>query len=171
MTRFLVCFFLCSGVFANKCDIPFTPEQNALLHLSYAVGEPHDLGYTMAALTWKESFVGRHIVRINPSDGAHGSYGVTHILLTTAMYLTDVDSTWEAKAELAPRLMRDDIYTLHLSLRYLLNFSDRPYRKMVEKYNGSGKMAEEYADAVIKKVHVLQECKYFAQMDDERFVK
>ena len=164
-------FLLATPTWAEDCDISFTPEQNALLHLAHAVGEPHDLGYTLAALTWKESFVGAHIVRINPSDGKHGSYGVTHILLTTAMWMTGVESSWEGKAELAPKLMRDDIYTMNLSLRYLLRFEHLPYRKQVERYNGQGPQAEEYANAVIDRVRLLQNCEYFNHsLDMRRFV-
>jgi hypothetical protein len=151
-----------------ECDFSFTPEQNSLLHLAYAVGQPHDLGYTMAAITWKESFVGRHIIRINPNDGKNGSYGVTHILLDTAMWMLDIDSTWEAKAELAPRLMRDDIFTLHLSLKYLLRFNHLPWRKQVERYNGQGDLARSYADDVTKRVNLLLKCKYFSQSIDNR---
>lgn len=158
-----VLLVLLATITIAKAECRFTPEQNAVLHLAYAVGQPHDLGYTMAALAWKEGFVGRYIVRINPNDGEHGSYGVTHVLLTTAMWMLDVDSTWEAKAKLAPKMMNDDIYTLHLSLEYLQRFDHLPWRQQIAKYNGAGQRAEAYAEDVVKRVGVLTSCKYFSQ--------
>ena len=49
-----------------------TPKQRDLLQVAYNYGKEHDLGYTMAAIAWQESFVGNEIVPINLQDPSAG---------------------------------------------------------------------------------------------------
>lgn len=148
---------LSSDASAQECPT-FTPEQDVLIRKAHAIGDWYDLGYTLAAITWKESIVGRYIVRINATDGKWGSYGVGNMLLTTAMELTGEDNYWRAKATLAPKLINDDVEALKMSLRYLNRHRDLGWREMIAKYNGQGPDAERYRQDVVRRVTVLQEC-------------
>lgn len=136
----------------------FTHEQDVLIRKAHAIGNQYDLGYTLAAITWKESIVGRYIVRINASDGKWGSYGVGNMLLTTAMELTGEENYWRAKATLAPKLINDDTEALKMSLRYLNRHRDLGWRGMITKYNGRGPDADNYRRDVVRRVSILQRC-------------
>lgn len=49
-----------------------TQEQKSILVQAYQLGAPYDLGYTLAAIAWQESFVGDRIVPINLQDPSAG---------------------------------------------------------------------------------------------------
>lgn len=142
---------------ATSCPT-FTHEQDILVRKAHAIGSSHDLGYTLAAITWKESIVGDYIVRINATDGQWGSYGVGNMLLTTAMEMEGVENYWRAKARLAPKLINDDVEALSLSMRYLLRHKSLGWRAMIVKYNGRGADAVRYQKDVVRRVSVLQRC-------------
>lgn len=161
--KFIVAMLLSSAVAAN-CEFGFSKDQEKLMRLAYATGYPDDLGYTLASIAWKESFVGKYIIRDNVKDGNYGSFGVTHVQLSTAMHMLGIKNSWQARQDLLPRMVTDDVFTLRLSLRYLKQHSDLPYRQMVSRYNGRGEMAEKYAEDVINRVHRLINCNYFKDM-------
>lgn len=151
---------LARPVESSECQT-FTEQQSRVLQLSYVIGEPEDLGYTLAAIAMQESFVGRYVVRINPKDGKSGSYGITHVLLETAMWLEGEKSIWKAKQDIVPKLLTDDVYSLRLSIKKLKSYSGTDWKGMVKAYNGSGKMADKYLDKIIKHVKMLKQCNYF----------
>jgi len=136
----------------------FTHEQDILIRKAHAIGGTYDLGYTLAAITWKESIVGKYIIRINPTDGSLGSYGVSHVLLTTAMELVGETNRWRARSVLAPRLIQDDVFALKTSLKRLLSHQNLGWRTMIRKYNGRGPKAEAYMRDVVRRVGILQTC-------------
>lgn len=141
----------------------FSPELDRAVWMAHAVGDPHERGHTLAAIVWRESGgVVPYVIRINPGDGDHGSYGVTHMQLTTAMQLVGETNVWAAKDWLAPRLMEDDAFALGLSVRYLEQHADRDWHGQVAKWRGAGPLAEEYADDVTARANRLQACNYFA---------
>lgn len=142
---------------AQECP-RFTIEQEILLRKAHAVGQYADWGYTLAGIVWRESIVGTHIVRVNGTDGNEGSYGVVHMQLTTAMYLLGVDNIWEGKAEIVPLLMNDDVYALNLALEYLMRHEHLGWRGMIARYNGRGEAAQLYAEDVVNKALILQQC-------------
>ena len=148
------------GVEASTCPT-HSVEQQKLIKKAYNHGLPHDLGYTLAAIAIQESFVGKHIVRLNNKDGKYGSYGVTHILLETAMYLEGYSNTWRARAELVPKLIGSDEYSMDLSISKLNRHKERGWIGMVRKYNGVGKDAITYGDKVTKHVSMLKKCYIF----------
>lgn len=142
---------------AQSCPT-FTHEQDILIRKAHAIGNYSDLGYTLAAITWKESIVGRYIVRINAKDGTLGSYGVGNMLLTTAMELEGEDNYWRAKSTLAVELINDDVKALEMSLRYLNRHRSLGWRGMITKYNGAGMNAVAYQQDVVRRVKSLQSC-------------
>ena len=162
----LIAIFLISlsSLAFSECDFNFTVEQDKLLNQAYIMGFDDDIGYALASIVWKESFVGEYVIRVNNTDGKYGSYGVTHVLLTTAMHMLGYENSRMARAELVPRMMSDDVFMLWLSLDYLKQHQKLGYRKMISRYNGKGPRAEAYANDVIKRVHKLEHCEYFKEL-------
>ena len=161
----LVCLIEVAGskVQAETLVPTFTKEQQILLDQAYIIGKPYNLGYTLQAIIWQESFVGKYVVRINPKDGKAGSYGVSHIQLTTAMALTGETNEWRAKAELLPRLMTHDAFAISLSLNilYATQKQIHNWHSVIAAYNGGlngidNPKAQVYADAISEKVKYLQ---------------
>jgi hypothetical protein len=161
MRVFLVLAVTMSMAFGGECP-DFTSEQDRLVHLAYAEGSQYDLGYTLAALLWKEAFIGEHVIRANSKDGEYGSFGVTQVQLTTAMGLVGENNSWKARAELIPLLVGDDLYAIRLGLDYLLKHRGLGYRGMIARYNGRGAAAQEYAGDVIDRVRLLERCGMFS---------
>lgn len=141
---------------AHACT--FTKEQDRLINLAASYGEPFNYQKTLAAIVVQESFVGQYVVRVNPKDGKHGSYGITHIMLDTAMWLEGVQSSWKAKARIAPRLMKDDIYALTLAKKKLDSIHKGDWMATWSKYNGGSK---EYANKIKQHIRTLESCGYF----------
>ena len=154
---------LSSQVTAESC-YNWTHEQSWLVHAAYAIGKPVDYGHTLAAIVIQESFVDDLVVRANPNDGRFGSYGVTHILLTTAMFMEGEVSSWQAKAKLLPNLINNDVETIKRSLNYI-GWIETSFRTnwfdTVAKYNGQGSMAKAYANSIVSIVKNLQDCRVF----------
>lgn len=154
---FVSVMIMSSQVRADDCPT-FTHEQDVAIRMAHAVGSYGDWGYTLAAIVWKESIVGDHIIRVNGPDGGLGSYGIGHMQLSTAMYLTGITNRWDAMANLAPRMINDDVFAMELSLKYLMKHADLGWRGMITKYNGGGEAARIYAEDVVKRVMSLQRC-------------
>lgn len=158
------------GVHASYTCDNFTEEQEQILKMAYVIGAPYDRGHTLAGIVWRESFVGRYVVRVNSKDGAYGSYGVGQMQLSTAMELTDVDSQWQARAHLAPLLMNDDIFALNMSMRLLLrNGTEERWFNSIVRYNGKGQVAIDYAKDVVERVNVLETCSLLDKAREQEF--
>lgn len=148
------------------CDT-FTEEQEQLLKMAYVVGVDYDRGYTLAGIIWRESFVGEYVIRVNSNDGDYGSYGIGHMQLSTAMYMLDVDSSWQAKSHLVPLMISDDIFSMSLSMKYLIKKDTLTnWRASIRRYNGSGSKADEYADDVIERIRVLEKCGFMQNLEN-----
>jgi hypothetical protein len=151
---------------AGQCDEnKFTAEQWAILYSAYEVGSKDDLGYTLASIAWQEGFVGNRIVRLAPKDGDRGSYSVMHIQLTTAMELLGMTNHWEAMADLAPYMIRDDVFAIKLAHKYLNKNrkQTKTWKELVRSYNGGiGGVDKDstlvYYESVRNKVNYLKSC-------------
>lgn len=141
---------------SDECN--FTVEQDRLLHLAASYGGAFDYQKTLPAIVMQESFVWKHVVRVNPSDGNLGSYGITHILLDTAMWLENVDSRWEALDKLTERLIKDDIYALHLAVQKLDSVHKGNWMNTWSAYNGGSR---KYAENIRDNIRLLSRCGYF----------
>lgn len=155
----------------------YTTEQMSMLHLAYALGKEHDLGYSLAAIVKQEGFVGRYIVRVNEADAPWGSYGITHMNLKTAMWLeggyykyskkagrevTTTPLIWKAKALLVPLLISNDFASMQYSIQKLLSVREgRSWKGMLAKYNGAGPEARKYATKLVKHVREFMACETF----------
>jgi hypothetical protein len=141
------------------CEINWTPEQWRSARIAYHAGEPYGLGYTIAAACVRESFVGPLIIRTNTRDGAYGSWGLCHMKLDTAMAEIGETNSWQARATLAPRLMRDDYFATSLAAAYMARHVERlGWRSGIARYNGG---SQEYARIVGDRALELERCGVF----------
>ena len=158
-TVILIIFVLASTLEASASICPkHTVEQRSIVLKAYSAGSPQDLGYSLAAIVIKESFVGPYVVKVNNTDGKYGSYGLTHVNLETAMWLEGYSNSWKAKQDLIPKLIHDDNYAFSVSLLKLLKHKSRGWEGMWSKYNGTGKKAKAYGKAVKSNVLMLMKC-------------
>lgn len=165
--------FTSSLLWAGSCP-SFTPSQRYVLNLAKDFGEQQDpelyevigdtIGYTMAAMVWKESFVGKHIIRFNSQDGLYGSWGVMHVQLSTVFYLDGLPNMWDTRDKQAPwyisSLISNDIMAISYGYRYLrkMMIDSGSFWGGVRRYNGSGPRAVEYMNDVRKRVKILIKC-------------
>jgi hypothetical protein len=153
----MLLLLLSTNVYGVVCP-KHTPEQSYLVAKAYYTGLPKDMGYTLAAIVIQESFVGRYVIRANNTDGRYGSYGITHVMLDTAMWLEGYNNSWKAKAEILPRLISDDDYALELALKKLHSVKSETWWSTWAKYNGSGTMAQEYARKIGAHIKMIKQC-------------
>lgn len=165
--KILIIFLLALSnlTYGQECR-NYSPNQISALHTAYSVGEPYELGLTLAAIVQQESFVGNHIIRLNSKDGKYGSYGITHINLETAMWLEGEKNSWIARAKVAPRLVVDDLYAMELALRKLETVESLGWQDMVRSYNGSVRSSKtlDYLNNIRKHIHQFKTCGVFGNV-------
>lgn len=160
MLKNLLLTTLLATSLSNAASCDFTEEQDKLLNLAISWGAPFDFEQTLPAIVMQESFVGDKVVKVNPDDGALGSYGVTHILLETGMWLEDKEFTrWEA-LELAEQLINDDDKAMELAVMKLQSVHKGNFFETWKNYNHS-EYGGKYAVAVKENIRTLRECGYF----------
>lgn len=130
----------------------YTEEQLELIQRAYDFGKVYDYGFTLAAITIKESFVGNRVLRINPNDP---SFGITHIHFGTIKHLGKL-THYEAIRE-SERLILDDELSWSYSVKKLDSIKGTFYNKW-RRYNGSGKKAEKYASSIQSLIKEMKEC-------------
>jgi hypothetical protein len=151
------CLFVYSSVaLSSECN--FTVAQDRLIKLSASYGDAFNYRKTLPAIVMQESFVGRYVVKINPNDGKLGSYGITHILLETAMWREGVDSRWEALDKIAPKLLNDDLYALKLAVKKLDSVHKGNWMNTWSAFNGGSR---KYAENIRNNIRLLERCGYF----------
>lgn len=168
----LISFLLVIGfkpVEASQCPT-FTQEQQQLIKLAYTVGSQHNsdiyritgthIGHTLAAIIWKESFIGHHVIRYSTDP----SFGVGQMKITTWFWLNEINYSYanrhyyEHKA--ISDLMTNDLYAITQTYKYLkLLIRQHESLHMARiRYNGRGAAAERYAEDVLDRVRVLTRC-------------
>lgn len=146
---------------AGTCRTGYDDEQRWLLEAAYAMGAPHGFGAELAGLIERESFdcrPGERVCRENPEDGDYGSYGVTQVQVSTALWMLGWENDEHNRAELRRVLTTCDTCALEFGLEYLLMWQERGTRGALAKYNGRGAAAQEYAQDVLERAKRLKRC-------------
>ena len=162
MKKFAIYAFLAisgSKSFASQTQCNFTEEQSRLISKAASYGLSFGYKKTLAAIVVQESFVGKYVVRINPKDGEMGSYGITHILLETAMYLEGIDNKWYAKDVVVEELIKNDLYALGLAVKKLDSIHKGDWMQTWSRYNGG---STKYANSIKNNIRKLEHCGYFS---------
>ncbi len=161
----LMAFTLATGVNAS-CDIAFSESQLDVMTRAYATGKPSDLGWTLAAISWRESRAGQDVVRM----------GNSLKWANLGSFQNQVKSTGDRAgcksrkcyADVAYRLMTDQKYASNAALNEVNYWMDRHksnLRKALASYNSGAahnSRSRNYAADVTKKTKYLQKCVSFA---------
>lgn len=163
ITAFTLMVAMTAGVkAADPCSEFFTLEQLWTLQKAYDHGESKGLGYTMAAIVWKESSAGLYLSRKDGEHWAMNSYGPFHILLKTAKRRRGCVS-WNCKG-VKQKLLNDFQYSADLAFEELSYWSDRlgNYRNALAAYNAGNawrsRDGKAYSRDIRGKVRYLQQC-------------
>lgn len=151
------CLIISSNVQAKTCN-RYTDTQLHIINTAYSYGVEKDYGYTLAAITIKESFVGNRIVRINPSDP---SFGITHIHFDTLKHLSGM-THYDAALE-SEKLITDDALSWEYSIKKLDTIKGSWWYKW-KRYNGNGPAASGYANSVRAIIQNIKQCNYIAKI-------
>lgn len=139
-------------------------SQLKIMVFSYKMGVEFDLGYSLAAIAWKESNFGLYLM--NLADGKLGSFGVYHILLEYAIARNKIKSNWDI-SRYAERLVFDNELCANEAISELLFWKKyhkkhaNVWRRMFASYNAGtfGIDTEKgriYAEDAVNRVRALE---------------
>lgn len=139
----------------------FNNNQKKVLNISYALGKRHGLGFSLAAIAWRESSAGEYLMNLNDP-----SFGVYHILLKTAKKRTGIKGLKSNK--LAYALTTNIRLSASFAIKELnfwkktLKGSNRNWINVWSAYNGGfnykKKIPQSYGKDIKKKVDWLATC-------------
>ncbi len=149
---------LSPNVLAEECEFfeGLSYYQKEVAYQAFRAGEPHDLGFTMIAIAWKESKLGLYKVRYGYTE-LDRSYGVMH---TVAHWKTK-DMTPFKKGRWVQGVIQNDVLSLQIGLSDLLYWKERnegDWFKMVGSYNGGSIPNNTYAEDVVSIVKEVKLC-------------
>jgi hypothetical protein len=145
----------------------FDVSQRTALTQAYEYGVPHDLGFTLAAIAWKESSAGKYRLNLDSKD-----LGLFQINEKTAYNTLGVTNHYH-QVQLAQELIYNDHLGAYLAIETLEHFrAERPltnqvYREMLMSYNTGyswrrspekKRRALAYSEDVRSKVSTLMKC-------------
>lgn len=187
MKRILIILtIMMSWVLANEAEIvenyyqrleQLSDKQIKIMIYSYQVGAEYNLGYSLAAIAWKESEFGTYL--LNLGDGQYGSYGVYHVLLDYVAVRNKLKSNWE-RSRYAEKLVSNIELCAQEAISELL-FWNKVYKgqknalsKALASYNAGGKginspAGKIYAEDAMLRIKALQ--KYFKKHNILKLLK
>lgn len=139
----------------------FNANQKKVLKASYILGSEYGLGYSLAAIAWKESLAGEYLVNVNDP-----SFGVHHILIGTAAKRAQVKGMDINK--LAMSIMGDIKVSSSFAVQELLFWKselddeEKTWNNIWAAYNGgyryAKKIPQEYSKDIKRKITWLSQC-------------
>ena len=138
-------------------------SQMSVVKEAYRYGKPHDLGYSLAAIAWKESNAGKWLVNVAKGER---SFGPFHISLESATRrtgdgrLTDFQKNVLASSLLGLRF--SSTYAI-MELEYWQKIhGENAWRNIYASYNGGWNykkaLPQAYASDIIEKMKKLKGC-------------
>lgn len=160
-----------SMVAADNTYSDLTLQQKALLKKAHAYGEEFDLGYSMAAIMWQESFVGKKIVPFNIDDPS-GGYWHKHIDYLLREENKRINSITRNFALL--ELIQNMDYAAAIAIcdieMWYVEFGEQGWLRVWAAYNGgysNSKASQTYAQEVKEKINILINKKVFKPTEKE----
>ena len=145
-----------------------TSEQKSLLNQAYHYGSKFDLGYSLAAIAWQESFVGDRVVYLNMQDP---SAGLWHKQINYALRYFDIKETGLEINRMAQHLIDNMDFAAALAVADVLYWLDihddnwpRAWASYNAGYNYNSKAGKAYSRQIVMKVKKL---KFLHPFDDE----
>lgn len=169
----IVAFTLASGSVnasqnTTKCDYSFSETQLATMATAYHVGKTHSLGYTLAAISWRESRAGEDVVsmRNGVKSANMGAFQ------NRVQSVGDREGCKNRKcyANVAIKLVIDQGYAAQAALdemQFWLNYHNQNVRKSLSSYNAGftrSNRSNAYAADVVSKSVYLKKCVSFKGM-------
>ena len=156
--RLLLIFALVANLFA------LTPAQKQEFKFSYNYGKKYNLGWTLAAISYVESSLGKH--PINLADPSASSY---HILIKSVLSREKIpDNSWN-RSRMMEKLLSNKYFAARQAISELLFWKAYWIRqgcsgnwlwiKMVGSYNGGHYSNIEYAQKIAKAIKILKNIK------------
>lgn len=166
MKYFKLFIFLSCLIYADSCrDIKrFNQSQIDTVRYAYHYGKKHNLGYTMAAIAWKESCAG--LYRINFDDPSAGIYHA-HLPSVIKRHYKAKNTSFKRNI-VAEKLIRDPEFASKIALEELLYWKKirkGNWKEMIKSYNkgfswekskGRNKIAEAYYEDISQRVEILK---------------
>ena len=141
-----------------------TAKQLDNLRFSYSYGAKYQLGWTLAAISYVESSLGKH--PINLSDPSGSQY---HILIKSVLKRNHIPNTAWNRSRMMEKLLSDKKFAAKQAIAELLYWKSYWVRKgytgkwlwvkMIGSYNGGYYSNINYARKIAKTIRVLKRIK------------
>lgn len=141
----------------------YSPEQERVLDIACAMGEPYRMCVLLMAMVEQESFdcygsPKGSVCRESPADGDAGSYGVMQVQLTTALWMVGWEDTQVNRALMRDLLLIDSV-SIEFGREYLLLHRLRGRDDMIRKYRGTGPLADQYLEQIDARIDRMVQCR------------
>lgn len=168
MTKFILVFTLLISSFATAYTCSDIKKLNSIqrdtLVEAFLYGYPKDIGFTLAAIVWKESSAG--LWKINISDP---SAGIAHNHLKYSLIRLGIKDTSFNRNVLAQRLVDNNQLSLSLAVEEIEYWFDRHngnWQKTRASYNQGNHWASQngtkYSKDVLDRLRILKDCGTFS---------
>lgn len=161
------------GSTSAGCNVDFTEAQLITMQKAWQFGKPHNLGYTLAAISWQESSAGENLIN---------NIGRNYKEIVVGAYQNKIRSAGNREgctgkdrycyATVAYKLMTDQTYASNHTIAELYYWKGVRHGNMkatLASYHGgysyTTKASQNYADQVIKKMSYLRTCTAFKHFD------
>lgn len=153
----------------TQCDYQFSEQQLNTMATAYHVGKQQDLGYTLAAISWRESRAGEDVVSMNRNLKAANMGAFQNRVQSVGK--REGCKTKKCFANVAIKLVTDQEYAARAALdemQFWLTYHNQNIRKSLSSYNAgfiTNSRSKSYAADVVWKAKYLQKCVSFKQRD------
>lgn len=149
----------------SQCDYDFSEQQLSTMATAYHVGKSQSLGYTLAAISWRESRAGEDVVSMRSGIKAANMGAFQNKVQSVG----DREGCKNRKcyANVAVKLLIDQEYAANAALdemNFWMNQHNQNVRKSLSSYNAGharNSKSNSYAADVVKKAKYLQRCVSF----------
>uniref|UniRef100_A0AAU8KWW0 Transglycosylase SLT domain-containing protein n=1 Tax=Serratia phage Kevin TaxID=3161161 RepID=A0AAU8KWW0_9CAUD len=162
-------FTLASGTatasLSTQCNIEFTDHQLATMSRAWNTGAKSDLGYTLAAISWKESRAGEDVVRYKGSL-KNANLGAFQNKVSSAGTREGCKSR-KCYADVAYKLITDQKFASEhalLEMNFWMGVHNNNVRRALASYNSGhahNSQSRSYAQSVLVKTKYLKKCVSF----------
>ena len=144
---------------ANTCEdiYDMSGQQRDTLVKSFIIGSEYDLGYSLAAIAWKESQAGKYLINISDP-----SFGVHHILITSAMKRSGMKDTSFNRNRMASKLLEHNV-SAKFAIQELIFWKNKygeDWIKVWSSYNAgyNWKNGLQYSHDILLKIKSIRKC-------------
>ncbi|AGY47832.1 RegB site-specific RNA endonuclease [Salmonella phage Maynard] len=152
----------------TQCDYEFSDQQLSTMATAYHIGKQQDLGFTLAAISWRESRAGEDVVSMRNNLKSANMGAFQNRVQTVGK--REGCKTQKCYANVAIKLLVNQEYAANAALdemNFWLEYHNQNIRKSLSSYNAGfsrNQKSNSYAADVVKKAKYLQRCVSFKGM-------